>query len=102
MNESNPHLDPELDALFAAARAHRLDTSPTEYAFETRLMARLRASRSTHLVWAGVSWRLVPFFATCMVALTFWQAEVVSETNEAEQIAYVENPDALDGLTDLN
>jgi hypothetical protein len=103
MNEANnPHPDPELDGLFAIARAHRPDTSATEYAFETRLLARLCAARSTDLVWAAVSWRLVPFFAACMVALTLWQAEAVSEANEAEQIAYVENPDALDSWANLN
>lgn len=102
MNELNSHPDPELDVLFATARAHRPDTSATEYAFETRLLARLRAARSTDSVWAVVSWRLVPFFAACMVVLTLWHAEVVSETDEAEQIAYVENTDVLDTLTSLN
>ena len=103
MNEPNSHHPaPELDVLFATARTHRPDTSAIEYAFETRLMARLRAARSTDSIWATVSWRSAPFFATCTVALTLWHAEIVSETNEAEQNAYVENSDVLDTWTNLN
>lgn len=102
MNKSNSHPDAELDALFAALRALRLDTSATEYAFETRLMARLRAVRSTASVWVAVFWRLVPFFVAYVIALTPWHTEVISETNEAEQIAYMVNPDALDAWSDLN
>ncbi len=95
MNEPIPYPDDRLDALFAQARAQRPDTSAIEYAFETRLMARLRHARPTDSVWAMVSWRMIPFFAAAVVALAVWQSEVVSQTEDAEQVAYLENPDAL-------
>lgn len=100
MNELNP--DNQLDALFALARPHRPDTSAAEYAFETRLMARLRAIRETDSIWAKVSWRMVPFFATCALVLALWHAQIVSETNEAAQVAYTENSDAVDLWNGLN
>jgi len=87
--------DGQLDALFAQARARRVDTSKAEYAFETRLLARLRTERETSSVWAMVSWRLIPFFAVCVVALAIWHSEIVTETSDAEQMAYVENPEPL-------
>jgi len=94
--------DGQLDALFALARARRPDTSAAEFAFETRLLARLRARQETGSTWAIVSWRLMPFFAACAVALTLWHSQVVTETNDAEQTAYVENPGALDSWNNLN
>jgi len=95
---NDPARDPEdsLDALFALARTRRPDTSAAEYAFETRLLGRLRTPTETGSVWAMASWRLIPFFAACVVALMLWHAQVVAQTNEAEQMAYVENPDPLD------
>jgi hypothetical protein len=103
MNESPlPRPDADLDALFARARERRPDTSKAEYAFETRLLARLRAERETSSIWAVVSWRLIPFFAACVVALTLWHSQVVTETSDAEQVAYVENPEPLDSLRTLN
>jgi hypothetical protein len=77
----NDNLDEKLDALFAAARAAAPDTSRVEYAFETRLKARLRAeSTSSLFAWA---WRLCPFFAALALAVGWWsqnteRAEVVS------------------------
>jgi hypothetical protein len=88
----------ELNALFAQARAHRPDTSKAEYAFETRLLARLRANRETSSIWAMVSWRLVPFFAVGVLALTLWQAETASEAADAASIAGLTNPVASDLL----
>jgi hypothetical protein len=103
MNESPlPRPDADLDALFAQARERRPDTSKAEYAFETRLLARLREERETSSIWAMVSWRLIPFFAACVVALTLWHSQVVTETSDAEQVAYVENPEPLDSLRTLN
>lgn len=59
-----------LDELFAAARRATPETSRLEYAFETRLLARLREERDTSvLTWA---WRLSPFFAAIAVALAVW------------------------------
>jgi hypothetical protein len=94
--------DGQLDALFAQARARRPDTSKVEYAFETRLMARLREERETISVWAMVSWRLIPFFAVGVVALTLWHSEIVTETSDAEQMAYVENPVPVESWNNLN
>ena len=99
---SDPENDGQLDALFASARAHRPDTSSVEFAFETRLLARLRARQEPGSIWAMVSWRLVPFFAACVVALTVWHSELVTQTDEAEQMAYIENPEPLDSWNSLN
>jgi len=77
----NDNLDQKLDALLAAARATAPDTSRAEFAFETRLAARLRAENSGSLfAWA---WRLCPFFAALALAVGWWshtteRAEVVS------------------------
>jgi hypothetical protein len=78
----NDNLDPKLEALFAAARAQVPDTSRVEYAFETRLAARLRAENGASLfAWA---WRLCPFFAALALAVAWWshsaeRAEVYSQ-----------------------
>jgi len=97
MNEEDQ--DRQLDALFAQARSLRPDTSAAEFAFETRLLARLRAreeTTSTQGLWAMVSWRLLPFFAVCVVGLTLWQSEIDSETDDAATIAGLNNPVAAD------
>jgi hypothetical protein len=59
-------------------------------------MARLRARPETGSVWAKVSWRMIPFFAACVVALTLWQAETSSEANDAAAIAGLTNPVSAD------
>ena len=91
MNDSNP--DP-LDALFAAAREQRPDTSRAEYGFETRLMARLRERHQPDPVslFSVVSWRLAPFFAVCVVALALWQADVSSDSNDEATAVGLTNP----------
>jgi hypothetical protein len=100
MNDRNQ--DGDLDALFALARARRPDTSAAEFAFETRLLARLRARQETGLIWATVSWRLVPFFAAGIVALTLWHSQVVTETNEAAAMAEMATPENVDLWSNLN
>ena len=106
MNDPADRPDADLDALFALARARRPDTSAAEYAFETRLLAQLRAHRQakddTDSIWAMVSWRLAPFFAACVAALAVWQSQIVTETNDAEQTTYVQNPEPLDSWNNLN
>lgn len=102
MNNSLPDPDAQLDALFALARARRPDTSSAEYAFETRLMARLKSVNEADSIWAKVSWRMLPFFATCVLILALWHAEITSETHEAEQLAYADNPDVVDLWNNLN
>jgi len=93
MNEPlNSRPDTDLDALFTLARENRPDTSAAEFAFETRLMARLRARPGNSSIWAMVSWRMIPFFATCVVALTLWQAETATDSTDAETLAGLTNP----------
>jgi len=97
MNDSpSPRPDADLEALFALARENRPDTSAAEFAFETRLMARLRTRPETSSIWATVSWRMIPFFAACVVALTLWQAETAAEASDAATIAGLNNPVASD------
>jgi hypothetical protein len=94
MNDLNQ--DEQLDALFALARTRRPDTSAAEFAFETRLLGRLRTREETGSIWAMVSWRLVPFFAVYVVGLALWQVEVASDTTDAATIAGLTNPVAAD------
>jgi hypothetical protein len=94
--------DADLDALFTAARARRPDTAKAEFAFETRLLARLHEKRDNGSAWAMASWRLMPFFAVGVLALTLWQVEVAYETTDAEQAAFAQNADPLQGWSSLN
>jgi len=66
---TNP--DSNLDRLLRAARAEGApDTSRFEFAFETRVMARLREERSASIfTW---SWKLAPFFAALALAAGWW------------------------------
>lgn len=101
MNE--PHPDARLDALFAKARAHRPDTSAAEFAFETRLMARLRERREAAPAWEKIfSWRLLPFIAAAVVVMAFWTSQVFSDVQDEGQIAYLQNSDAVDFWSNLN
>ncbi len=88
--------DPQLDSLFALARTHRANTSALEYGFETRLMARLRDRKEAGSIWALVSWRMMPFFAACVLGLTIWHSEVVADTDDAAQAAAVDSSNSLD------
>jgi non-ribosomal peptide synthetase component F len=97
MNNPDP-----LDDLFAQARAQRADTSATQYAFETRLLARLREERSPRAVWGLVSWRLAPIFALAVAVLAFWQMDLSSETEEASAYASLNNPAASELWNALN
>lgn len=62
--------DEKLDALLRAARETPTDTSSAEYAFETRLLARLREEQSS--TWFAVAMKLSPFFAALVVAAAAW------------------------------
>jgi len=74
-----PNVDPLLDRLFEAARSERVDTSRTEFAFETRLMSRLREERGTSIfAWA---WKLAPFFAAVVVAVGLWNSASAAHLN---------------------
>jgi len=98
---NDPQSDPKLDSLFAAARSRRLNTSAMEYGFETRLMVRLRAEKQPGSIWAMVSWRMMPFFAMCVLGLAFWHAELTTEIDDAAQTAAVSNPSSLESLGNL-
>jgi hypothetical protein len=99
MNE--PSSDPHLDALFAAARVHRPITARAEYAFETRLLARLREARAAS-AWGLASWRLIPFLGLFVLGLVLWQDQATAAAQEAEQTAYVQNPEAADLCNSFN
>jgi hypothetical protein len=81
--------DPDIDALFRAARNDTPDTSRVEFAFETRLLARLREERGTSIfAWA---WRLAPFFAAVAIAASWWGkltiAQVETTANTVAEVA---------------
>jgi hypothetical protein len=62
--------DQRLDHLFSAAREAVADTSRAEFAFETRLLARIRAERGgSWLTWAR---RLCPYFGALALAMSVW------------------------------
>jgi hypothetical protein len=66
----NTEHDRRLEALFAAARANPTDTGSAEFAFETRLLARIQEERSTSVFcWA---WKLAPYFAALALAAGWW------------------------------
>ena len=81
--------EPDLDALFRAARSEALDTARVEFAFETRLLARLRDERGASIFsWA---WRLAPFFAALALAAGWWGqlsiAQVETTANAVAEVA---------------
>ena len=94
-----PH-DPVLDPLFAQARAQAPDTARAEFAFETRLAARLRGLQpdGRTLGWGAVSWRLMPLFLVVVLALATWQSRFGADNQEGAQAAAVDNPEAADLL----
>ena len=83
-------MNPEsnLDALFRAARTDAPDTARLEFAFETRLLARLREERGSGLfTWA---WRLAPFFAAVAIAAGWWgRLTIVQVETTANAVAEV-------------
>ena len=66
--------DDQLNNMFAAARRAPRDTERAEFAFETRLLARLRTTRETsgEMEWLVWTRRLVPVFAAIVLALGAW------------------------------
>ena len=97
MNPSSSTPDPLLEPLFARARAARPDTARAEFAFETRLLARLREKAAPARAGMGVfAWRLLPFLALVVLGLGVVQVATGSDSQEAEQAASLQNPDAVD------
>jgi hypothetical protein len=89
--------DPELNAIFARARLRRVDTSRQKYAFETRVMARIKeeGEPSVGAIWAKVSWRMFPIFATCVLALAILQSHMDRVTDETSALSALENPEGI-------
>lgn len=86
----NDNPDQKLEALFAAARATAPDTARLEYAFETRLAARLRAENSGSLfAWA---WRLCPFFAALALAVGWWSHSATQRTDPVAPLMAESSP----------
>ncbi len=81
-----PDADQQLDALVRAARLQTRDTSRSEFAFETRLMARLREERASSIgAWA---WKLAPFCAALAIAAGLWSRTTVARVDaDAKVIA---------------
>ena len=76
--------EPDLDALFSAVRADAPDTARVEFAFETRLLARLREERGTSLFsWA---WKLAPFFAAIAIAAGWWGRLSIAQVETTAQV----------------
>jgi hypothetical protein len=74
---TNP--ESNLDRLLRAARGEAPDTSRFEFAFETRLLARLRDERSASVfTW---SWKLAPFFAALAIAAGWWSQSTTAQTD---------------------
>ena len=74
-----PNPDPFIDRLFEAVRDDAPDTTRAEFAFETRLLARLRAERGASVfAWA---WKLAPFFAVVVIALGVWNRATTAHLN---------------------
>lgn len=79
--------EPDLDALFAAARDEPRDTARLEFGFETRLAARLREERGASIfAWA---WRLCPFFAALAFAVGWLNYASMRMETEATIVAEV-------------
>jgi hypothetical protein len=74
-----PNIEPMLDRLYEAARSETADTSRVEFAFETRLMARIREDQSSSIfTWA---WKLAPFFAAVVIAVGVWNRPTAAQLN---------------------
>jgi hypothetical protein len=52
--------DKNLDSLFAAARADKMDTTALEEHFETRVMARIAEQKASSAPWYMFAWRMIP------------------------------------------
>ena len=87
--------DEQLNELFAAARRDKPDTARAELAFETRLLARLRAEKARPAPWFTWTWRLVPVFAALVIGLGVWNylapvnsvAELTNSSEDAMLVA---------------
>jgi hypothetical protein len=103
MNNSSFNPDPLLDPLFARARMESPDTARAEYAFETRLRARVSSASSRPAAGLGrLAWRLLPFFALVVLGLGALQLELGRQSQEASQAASLQNPETVDLFSSFN
>ena len=77
--------DEQLNKLFAAARPASPAVDRVALAFETRLLARLRAERQRATPWFAWTWRLAPIFAAVVIALGAWNYFAPATTAEATE-----------------
>ncbi len=89
--------DEQLDALLHAARESTADTAAAEYAFETRLLARLREERGGS--WFSWACRLSPFFAALAVAAAVWGRAYTGVEVDASSVLYAVPSDGPRALT---
>jgi hypothetical protein len=86
-----------LDSLFARARTARPDTARAQFAFETRLLARLREARQPERSGMGLlAWRMIPYLAVVVLGLGLVQMETGRESQEAQETASLQNPETVD------
>lgn len=76
----SPNPDVMVERLLQAGRTARMPTDAAEFAFETRLMARLRAERSEEAAQGALIRWFVSSCATIVLVLGAWQ--VASPTEE--------------------
>jgi len=62
----------DLDRLFEAARKAELYKAAREHGFETRVLARIRETRTGDMQFLSWVWRLMPVFASLVVCLGLW------------------------------
>ncbi len=85
--------DDQLNNLFAAARKAQPDTKRTQFAFETRLLARLRAERDPGIAWWFWTRRLAPLFAAIVLGLGAWNFVALNEASTDWQSVIAGNHD---------
>lgn len=88
--------DEELDQLFRAARPTDETIVRREFGFETRLMARIRASRD-ETPWLAWALRLSPAFLSVVAACGWWAVAAEkdlrvysAQSDSATAVAFIE------------
>lgn len=76
--------DDRLDSVFRAARETPPDTTRAQFAFETRVAARVREERRSS--WSAWAWRLSPIFAAVAVASAVWCHSIMGLEADADTL----------------
>lgn len=80
-----PISDPQLNRLFRAAASESRECYRGEFAFETRVMARIREDGNGSIAtWA---WRLAPFFGALAIAAGIWSQSTMAAADSLGSIA---------------